>query len=154
MQARNKWNPKVASNVKPLREYFGSCRAVTVTSDDIGEYIEQLRAEGYSDGTINRRTQLLAQSFKLARRTKKLTAAPYIPHLSEVGSERQVFFETEHSEAVIQRLPEYLQDFPLWVSHRLAQERAPISSLGRCYRRGHLFEGDKLQNSQACNGSA
>jgi len=108
---RNKWNPKVASNVKPLRESFGSRRAVTVTSDAIGKYIEQLREDGYSNATVNRRTQLLGQSFKLALRTKKLTSAPYIPHLSEVGNERQGFLETEHLDSVIQHLPEYLRDF-------------------------------------------
>lgn len=36
---------------------------------------------------------------------------PVIPRLSEVGNERQGFFETADFEAVVTHLPEYLQDF-------------------------------------------
>lgn len=93
---RGKWNTKVNSNVKPLREYFGNWRAVDVTSDAVSAYIEQQREQGYSAATCNRRTQLLGQAYKLALRTKKLSAVPFIPRLSEVGNERQGFFETEH----------------------------------------------------------
>lgn len=109
---REKWNTKVNSNVKPLREYFGSWRAVDVTSDAISKYIERLRdEEGYSAATCNRRTQLLGQAYKLAIRSKKLSTAPFIARLSEVGNERQGFFETEHLDSVIKHLPEYLRDF-------------------------------------------
>lgn len=38
---RDKWGVKVASNIKPLREYFGMWRVVDLTSDVIGKYIEQ-----------------------------------------------------------------------------------------------------------------
>jgi integrase len=69
-----------------------------------------MRDEGYSAATCNRRTQLLGQAYKLAVRTKKLSAAPFIPRLSEVGNERQGFFETEHLDSVIKHLPEYLRD--------------------------------------------
>lgn len=108
---RGKWNTKVNSNVKPLREHFGNWRAVDVTSDAASEYIEDLREQEYSAATCNRRMQLLGQAFKLAVRTKKLNSAPFIPRLSEVGNERQGFFEAEHLESVIANLPEYLRDF-------------------------------------------
>lgn len=108
---REKWNVKVSSNVKPVREHFGNWRAVDLTSDAVSKYIETLREDGYSAATCNRRTQLLGQAYKLAVRTKKLSAAPFIPRLSEVGNERQGFFETEHLEAVLKHLPEYLRDF-------------------------------------------
>jgi integrase len=97
--------------VKPLRKYFGPWRAVNLTSDAISQYIEKLRTEGYSAATCNRRTQLLGQAFKLAIRTNKLSAAPFIPRLSEVGNERQGFFETEHLDSVLKYLPVYLCDF-------------------------------------------
>jgi integrase len=42
---------------------------------------------------------------------KKLTAAPHLPHLSEVGNEREGFFETEHLDSVVKNLPEHLHDF-------------------------------------------
>src|SRR5206468_5592746 len=62
---RDKWSAKVASNVKPLREHFGTWRAVDVTSNAIGTYIENLREQGYSNATANRRTQLVGQAFKV-----------------------------------------------------------------------------------------
>ena len=108
---RGKWSVKVNSNLKPLREFFGDRRAVDLTSDAISAYIENLGDQGYSPATCNRRTQLLGQAYKLAVRTKKLAAAPFIPHLSEVGNERHGFFEAEHLDALTKNLPEYLRDF-------------------------------------------
>src|SRR6266576_1397798 len=108
---RDRWNRKVASNVKPLREHFGTWRAVEVTSEAIGTYIENLREQKYSNATANRRTQLLGQAFKIAIRNKLLSAIPFIPRLSELGNERQGFFETADFEAVVSHLPEYLRDF-------------------------------------------
>jgi len=77
----------------------------------VSTYIEDLREQEYSAATCNRRTQLLGQAYKLAVRTKKLAAAPFIPRLSEVGNERQGFFEAEHLKSVLEHLPEYLRDF-------------------------------------------
>jgi len=107
---RDKWSAKVASVVKPLRERFGAWRAVDLASETIGKFIETLREEGYSNATINRRTQLLGQAFKIAMRNKQVSAAPFIPRLSEIGNERQGFFETADFETVLSNLPEYLRD--------------------------------------------
>jgi integrase len=108
---RDRWNPKVASNMKPLRKHFGTWRAVDVTSNAIATYIKNLREQGYSNATANRRTQLLGQAFKVAIRNKQVSSAPFIPRLSEIGNERQGFFETADFEAVVSHLPEYLRDF-------------------------------------------
>ncbi len=108
---RDKWGPKVACHVKPLGAHFGAWRAVELTSEAIGAYIEKLRGEGYSNATVNRRTQLLGQAFKVALRNKQLSAAPFIPRLSELGNERQGFFETADFEAVVANLPECVRDF-------------------------------------------
>jgi len=108
---RDKWGVKVASTIKPIRERFGTWRAADITSDVIGAYIEGLREEGYSNATCNRRTQLLGQAFKVAIRNKQLSETPFIPRLSEVGNERQGFFETADFEAFAEKLPEYLKDF-------------------------------------------
>ena len=45
------------------------------------------------------------------RNGRNFDAAPFIPRLSEIGNERQGFFETADFEAVAQHLPEYLRDF-------------------------------------------
>jgi integrase len=108
---RDKWGTKVASNVKPVREYFGSWRAADLSANVLGTYIEKLRDEGYSNSTVNRRLQLLGQAFRVAIQNKTLSLAPFIPRLSEVGNERQGFFETANFEAVVAQLPEYLRDF-------------------------------------------
>ena len=97
--------------MKPLRDYFGTWRAVELTTAAITNYIESLRAEGYSNATANRRTQLLGQAFKVAMRNKQISQQPFIPRLSEIGNERQGFFETADFEAVAGKLPEYLRDF-------------------------------------------
>jgi integrase len=108
---RDKWTVKVSSVVKPLRERFGTWRAVELTSDAVGKYVANLREEGKCNSTVNHRTQLLRQAFKVAIRNKQLSQQPFIPRLSEVGNERQGFFETADFEAVVEHLPEYLQDF-------------------------------------------
>jgi integrase len=114
---RDKWDSKAASHLKPLRSYFGTWRAVELTSDAIGKYVEELRADGYSNASVNRRTQLLGQAFKLAIRSKQFSVAPFIPRLSEIGNERQGFFETADFEAVMAHLPEYLRDFARFGFH-------------------------------------
>ncbi len=40
-----------------------------------------------------------------------ISQQPFIPRLSEIGNERQGFFETADFEAVCGKLPEYLRDF-------------------------------------------
>ncbi len=108
---RDKWGVKVASAMKPLRDHFGTWRAIEITSNAIGAFIEEQREQGYSNATVNRRTQLLGQAFKVAIRNKVLSMAPFIPRLSEIGNERQGFFETADFEAISAELPEYLRDF-------------------------------------------
>jgi integrase len=44
-------------------------------------------------------------------RQKQLNEAPFIPRLSEIGNERTGFFEPEDFQAVVEHLPDYLQDF-------------------------------------------
>lgn len=108
---RDKWNYKTKSNMKPVRAYFGSWRAADVATNTVGTYVEYLREQGYSNSTVNHRTKLLRQAFKVAIRNKQLSQQPFIPRLSEVGNERQGFFETADFEAVCAKLPEYLRDF-------------------------------------------
>ena len=84
--------------LKAVRDYWGDRLAVQVTVDDV-------------NATCNRRTQLLGQAYKLAIRNKKLSSAPYISRLSEVGNERQGFFEKADFDRVLLQLPEYLRDF-------------------------------------------
>jgi integrase len=108
---RGKWSRKTASLMKAVRERFGDWRAIDVDADAVTSYLRELQEQDYKPSSINRRTQLLGQAFKLAMRTRKLNAGPFIPHLSETGNERQGFFETEYFNSIVVHLPEHLQDF-------------------------------------------
>lgn len=113
-ELRGKWNGPVESSMDAVREYLGAMRAVDVTREVVGQMIENWLAENYAKATVNRRTQLLSQAFKLALRDGKLSRAPFIPHLSEVGNAREGFFERGDFEAVLEHLPEHLQDPSRW----------------------------------------
>ena len=108
---RGKWSKKNVSIMRPIREQFGEWRAIDLSSDAISQWIEARVEQGYANASCNRWTQILGQAFKLAVRTKKLTTAPFIPRLSEVGNEREGFFETENLDSVLAFLPKYLRDF-------------------------------------------
>lgn len=105
-ESRHKWNKKVNCLVKPLVAYFGHVQASDLTKESVTRYMVKLQADGYRDSTINRRVQLLLQSFTIADRVP-----PKVKRLSEIGNERKGFFERADFLKVLMHLPEYLQDF-------------------------------------------
>ncbi len=113
-ELRGKWNDRVHSTVKRLREYFGKCRAMSVSSEDVAAFQLELREDDYRDATINRFCQVLGQSFNLAIENRRLSTGPHIKHLSEVGNERMGFFTETEIRNLISHLPEYLRDFALF----------------------------------------
>jgi len=126
---RHKFSPQARSKMKPLRAAFGNYRAWDITDDLVVEYI-RVRQQGVngtsnpgdlsaielalhcfkpvSDSSINKETQFLGQAFRLRR--KEVGEAPAIPKLREFNV-RQGFFERAEFEAIVQHLPEELQDF-------------------------------------------
>lgn len=101
---------KLRSHAKPITTYFGSRRAVTVTSETVDQYIKALQQQDVADATINRRLQILGAAFKLAVTRKQIPSAPAIRKLSEAGNARQGFFEQAEVDAVVAALPEHLKD--------------------------------------------
>lgn len=99
-------------------------------------HIDKLRDEGYSNATVNRKTQVIGQAFKVAIRNKQVNASPFIPRLSEIGNTRRGFFETADFERVLAHLPEYLRDFCRfgfitgWRKGSIAYLRWPVRSHG------------------------
>jgi len=77
--------------------------------------------------TINRGTQLLAQGYKLAIDRKRLTSAPIIRHMPEQNA-RQGFFEDGDFQAVVDQLPNYLQDFARF-GYLVGWRKSEITSL-------------------------
>jgi integrase len=127
------------SHLKPLRAYFGDRRAVSVTSDAIDAFIEDRIQKEYKPATINRSTQLLGQAFKLALQKQKLSASPYIRHLSEKDNVRQGFFGVLEFEAVKSNLPDYLKDY-CYFAFLTGWRKSEVASL-----RWSDVEGDLLQ---------
>jgi hypothetical protein len=84
LKLRNKWNARAASNLKPLREYFGNWRAVEVTSDEVAEFIDGMREEEYADATINRHTQAAWPSFQASPQNQQ--ALGRAVHSAALGS--------------------------------------------------------------------
>jgi integrase len=109
-RVRGKLSPSIMSHLKPMRERFGSTRATQLDAKEIDAYIaEQLEADA-APATINRRTQLLGQAYNLALLRGRLTKKPHIRKLPE-RNVRQGFFEHDEFAAIIENLPEHLQDY-------------------------------------------
>jgi integrase len=125
---RGKASAQNLSNIKRVRQDFGQQLAMSVTAQDVERYIERRVEEGAAPATINRSTQLLGQGFKLAIRQRRLTSAPFIRRLSEIGNVRQGFYSTAEFEAIVGNLPEYLQDFARW-GFRTGMRKRQIGAL-------------------------
>ena len=111
LEIREKWNPSVRSQMKPLRTAFGDRTAFGITDLDIQNFIKTERKAGKQNATINRSTQLLRRAFALNR---TLGPGPVIPHLSEKDNVRRGFLDPADFERLVIHLPEDLQDFARW----------------------------------------
>ena len=100
--------------------------------------------------TINRNTQLLSQSFKLAVERKHVATVPLIRHLSEAGNARQGFFSEMEFRSVASTLPSVLADFALF-GYLTGWRKGEIKSL-----RWADVDGDtvRLLAENAKNGEA
>jgi integrase len=74
----------------------------------VSKYVEQRKAKGAANGTINRELGLLTRLFTLALENRQLTQVPVVRKLKEAPP-RQGFFEHTQFEAVRRRLPLDLQ---------------------------------------------
>ena len=91
---------------------FGNWLLKETTAERVDQWIAQQVSEGQlSPATLNRRLQLLRQALTLAVDRGLLAQAPKVRKLSELGRERSGFFEHAEFEAVVEHLPEHLQDF-------------------------------------------
>ncbi|HWR14961.1 MAG TPA: site-specific integrase [Terriglobales bacterium] len=128
LELRGKWNDRVDSTVKKVREKFGTWKAVEATSEVVADWQLALREDEYRDATINRFCQILGQAFKLGIERKRVSTVPIIKHLSEVGNERKGFFSESEIRSVITHLPDYLKDFILF-AYITGMRRGEIKSL-------------------------
>ena len=93
-----------------LRKTFRGKRADEITLDHVNRYIARRRGAGAANGTINRELAALRLAYNLARKGGKIKPemVPAIEMLPE-SNRRTGFFEQEEYEAVLAKLPDYLQ---------------------------------------------
>ena len=97
-------------HLRIVRTSLGDLRAINISAATVSHYIEQQLAEGKTPATVNRRTVLLGEAFRLAMRRRQISSMPEIPKLREDNA-RRGFFEKAQFEAVLNHLPEYLKGF-------------------------------------------
>jgi integrase len=90
-------------HLRDVRTRLGDLRAVDVSAETISRYIEQRLAEGKAPGTINRRTALLSEAFRLAIKRRQLSAMPQFQKLREDNA-RQGFFSSAEFFAVLAKV--------------------------------------------------
>ena len=95
--------------LKHLQAYFGTDRAIDITTDRASAYISQRRGDGAAAATINRELAALKRAFKIAVDAERLSRAPKIEMLAE-DNVRQGFVEHADFIALRDALPEHLRD--------------------------------------------
>lgn len=125
---RGKLSPQSAGHLDRVDEDFGTELAVALTSEAIDRYISERVERGHAPSTINRITQLLGQSYRLAVRRNRLHRAPVITHLSVAGNERQGFFSEKDMRRLLVHLPADVRDFVLF-AYLTGMRKGEIASL-------------------------
>jgi integrase len=100
------------SQLQPLRDFFGTTRAMRVGSRDIETFKSQLKAEKKANATVNRSLQLLSQAFRYAVNSDppKLSRVPKIDRYDESNNRRKGKFTPAEAEQLALSLPPYMAD--------------------------------------------
>jgi integrase len=97
------------SHLKPIRAFFGTRRALSVSPDLVRNYIEMRKAKGRSSAKVNRETELLNTAYVFAVREGRLQRRPYIRSLPEPNA-RRGFFEKDEYERIVAELSPPVDD--------------------------------------------
>jgi len=102
----------LAFRLAPLREAFGQQKAHDITAARIKRYKDERHAAGKAHATVNRELAALRRAFTIAVEHERLSAAsvPRVKLFAEHNA-RQGFVERGDFDAVVSRLPMYLQDY-------------------------------------------
>ena len=102
------------NHLRIVRKYFGDLRAVNVSTDTIHRYIEKSLTDGLAPSTVNGRTALLREAFRLAMRRRRLSFVPEFPRL-RVDNAREGFFSKPEFFAVLSNLGDQdIADYMEW----------------------------------------
>jgi integrase len=119
--------PKV-NQIDRLDEFFRGyrCRDIQTSTSLLDEFVAGLKAQKYSNGSINRSLSALRAMFSLAHKRKVLHDVPtYYPMLPE-ATPRKGFFEREEYRALLNSLPDDLKPLLMigyWTGLRVEEVR-------------------------------
>ena len=90
-----------------LKPFFGSLRALDVTSTTIERYVDERMTEGATNATINRELAALKRMFRLGHYATppQVLRLPRFPHLAE-NNTRKGFLEDGQFERIVSHCPE------------------------------------------------
>jgi integrase len=114
-------------SVRHLRSYFGTDRAVDITTDRIRAYALERQNEGASNGSINRELAALKRAFRLMIQAGRLSHVPHVPMLREAGP-RQGFLEPADFARLRDALPVHLRD-PISFLYRSGWRKTEMKTL-------------------------
>jgi integrase len=92
-------------SIKHLEGFFGTSRALDITTDRVKRYVVYRQEDGASNATIRLELSALKRAFNLAVQGGVLTSRPHIPSV-RVSNTREGFFEAAELERVLAELPE------------------------------------------------
>ena len=104
------------NHMKRPRRYLGSRPAVSVTASVVNAYIDERKAEGLADATIDRECEFIRRAFTLGLK-EKVAFAPAVPKLlKKHANARQGFLDRADFESILSHIPdEDFRDRPLVV---------------------------------------
>jgi integrase len=114
-----------------LRPAFGPLLAEKLTTNHIDAFIEQKRAAGKSDSSINRWLEALKRAYTIGRKEKQppiIRLEPKIEMLDESYNVREGFLSREQYEALLVELPGHLQTL-LVLGYHLGMRRSELVNL-------------------------
>jgi integrase len=106
-EIRGKWNPRVRSHVKALKDKLGQWRAAFLAKQQVDAYIRDRQLQGRASAKINNELQLLRQAYLIS---EAVGNGPKIRKLP-VNNAREGFFERPDFEALVNELPGDLKDY-------------------------------------------
>jgi integrase len=109
---------KPERSVRHLQHFFGSMRAIDITTDKVRAYISDRLDDGVANGEINRELAALKRMFNLAlqQTPPKVPQKPYIPMLQEKNV-RKGFFEHDEFVALRAALPSEIRPVVTFAYH-------------------------------------
>ena len=107
--------PSIKCRLHRLTNAFGHLKANDLRTGAVEEYRRDRLSAGLNRATIDREVEILRAAFRQALKREEVTRLPYFPAFN-ASNVRQGFFEPEHTETIIGRLPETLAEIVRFAS--------------------------------------